>query len=130
MRCRDEVDERGYMMQRVVDVHVGFVREAPHTALQVGTSSCWLTPGSRPRASPGLPALLPGWRCCRGMAAMLSTSILQCSRRVMLCQLMSGCAPSFPAPFLAGCLCVPFQLLDQALLACLLFQHRQGHSGC
>lgn len=86
MRCRDEVDKRGYMMQRVVDVHVGFVREAPHTALQVGTSSCWLTPGSRPRASPGLPALLPGWRCCRGMAAMLSTSILQCSRRVMLCQ--------------------------------------------
>lgn len=36
--CRDEVDEHGFQMQHVVNIHLGFLPEAPHTAQQARTS--------------------------------------------------------------------------------------------
>ena len=45
----DEVDEHGFQMQHVVQVNIGFMRDAPNTAVQAGAGTpavCWCRKGA------------------------------------------------------------------------------------
>jgi hypothetical protein len=52
----DQVDEHGFQMQHVVEVHLGVLQEAPHTAVQVRHAAL---PPARPRPTHLSPAALP-----------------------------------------------------------------------